>query len=73
MLEAVKIVRSELQEMRNVSSFKSIFNDAVTAAAQLNLDSIELPRQHKPPKRYCGQANAYAASTAEDYYMCHIF
>ena len=72
MLEAVKIVRSELQEMRNVSSFKSIFNDAVTAAAQLNLDSIELPRQHKPPKRYCGPANAHAASTAEDYY-CVIF
>jgi len=72
MLEAVKIVRSELQEMRNVSSFKSIFNDAVTAAAQLNLDSIELPRQHKPPKRYCGPANAYAASTAEDYYMSYF-
>ena len=33
MLESVDLVRSDLQEMRNVSLFESIFNDAVTAAA----------------------------------------
>jgi len=51
LLEAVNIVRSQLQKMRNASSFMAILNNAVTAAAQLNLASIELPRQHKPPER----------------------
>jgi hypothetical protein len=40
----------------------------VTAAAQLNVDGIELPKQHKISKGYCGPVNAHVASSAGDYY-----
>lgn len=68
MLQAVKTVEKQLNQFRSEEKFNQIFTDVNDTIAQLNLKPITLPRQRKPPKRFCGPAAAYEAPTAEIYY-----
>jgi hypothetical protein len=73
MLEAAKLVRDQLTQLRSAENFDKIFDETSIMAEQYALDPVALPRQHRPPIRFTGQGEAYRAETPQEHYRAAFF
>ncbi|CAL8237098.1 unnamed protein product [Arctogadus glacialis] len=73
MLSAVSLVQDSLKSKRNTEHFEAVFKEADDRCGNLSLDPIVLPRTHRPPKRYSGQAPAYTPGSAVDFYRAEFY
>jgi len=68
MVDAVRVVKSQLESMRTTQAFDTLFNASLEAAKRLDLDELEVPRKRRPPARYTGPAEAHGPPTAKERY-----
>lgn len=68
MLEAVEIVRKSLSKLREDCEFGRIMESTKEIVLDADLHPLTLPRVHRPPARFSGQAQCHHADTVEDHY-----
>jgi len=73
MLEAAKLVEGQLTQLRTAEMFDKIYGDVSTMIEQHDIYPVTLPRQRRPPGRFTGQAEAYRAQTAQEYFRAAFF
>jgi len=73
MLAAVGETTAGLRDLRDDKEFERLLADAADVVAELDLETIQVPRQRKPPRRYTGDALSYVATTVSDYYRPLFF
>jgi len=73
MLECVQMVSNELDSLRSDDTFNEIMEKCSSAAVELGLKPMKLPRARKPPARHTGPAVAYAATTLVEYFKPQYF
>jgi hypothetical protein len=73
MLKAVENVIAELNDLRNAETFHDIMNDVDRMVDSHGLYEVCVPRVRRPPRRYCGPAEAHVAESAEEYYRAAFY
>jgi len=73
MLQAVDIVKRELNRMRTMEYVTNMLSEVKRTVDELNLDEIVLPRRRQPPVRFCGSAEPHHAQSTEIYYRLKFF
>ena len=73
MLQAVNNVHGYLTQLRSDEQFREILTSANVQIAELDLEPLILPRRRRPPARFTGPAEAYVATTVEEYYRQAFF
>ena len=70
MLQAINNVHGYryLTQLRSDEQFSEILTSANVQIAELDLEPLILPRRRRPPARFTGPAEAYMATTVEEYY-----
>nr|CAD7571848.1 unnamed protein product [Timema californicum] len=67
LMQAIEIVSSSLQRLRENDEFLLIWGEANKIIVTNNLQPLSLPRQKKPPMRYTSPATAFTSTSVEDY------
>ena len=70
-MEAVNVTISGLLSLRD--NYNLFFKENSEKITELQLETLELPRQRKPPKRFSGAANSYTGESAEEHYRKQFF
>ena len=65
MLQAVNNVHGYLTQLCSEEQFHDILTATNVQIAELDLEPLALPRRRRPPARFTGPAEAYAAATVE--------
>jgi hypothetical protein len=73
MLEAVRMVTQQLQDMRTDDAFRDIFEKVNAMITEHQLEPISIPRQRRPPARLSGPAVAHQFATSEELYRAQYF
>ena len=73
MCSAVEEIVETLLSFRTEDDFDRILNDTNAVCQTLDLETLKVPRQHKPPTRFTGPAEAHVAATVQDYYRPQLF
>ena len=73
MLQAVDAVKLQLSQVRSDEQFTALFTEVNATVAQLDLKTISLPRQRRPPSRYSGAGSSHVAASAEQHYKAEYF
>ena len=73
-MNSVRLVESELINLRTTKKFAIIFKEAQKMSDDLELEYINFTRKRKAPRRYQGNKHAEQLySNAEDYYMVQFY
>ena len=73
-MNSVRLVKSELINLRTTKKFSDIFKEAQRMSDDLGLKYINFPRKRKAPRRYQGSELAEQSySNAEDYYRVQFY
>nr|CAD7569223.1 unnamed protein product [Timema californicum] len=67
LMQAIEIVSSSLQRLRENDEFLLIWGESNKIIVTNNLQPLSLPRQKKPPMRYTSPATAFTSTSVEDY------
>ena len=70
---AMKMTVGALNDLRDEDRFQALFEEAVMLCRESDVPFPELPRQRRPPKRFCGPAPAHTWTTAEEYFRNQYF
>jgi hypothetical protein len=73
MCSAVEEMVETLLSFRTEDDFDRILSDTNAVCQTLDLETLKVPRQRKPPTRYTGPATAHVAATVKDYYRPQFF
>jgi len=73
MVTAMKMTVGALNDLRDEDRFQALFEEAVMLCRESDVPFPELPRQRRPPKRFCGPVPAHSWTTAEEYFRSQFF
>jgi len=73
MCSAVEEMVETLLSFRTEDDFDRIPSDTNAVCQTLDLETLKVPRQRKPPKHFTGPAEAHVAATVQDYYRPQFF
>ena len=74
MLNAVNLVRNQLESLRTEEAFSNILKNAEEKISDLNLAELEMPRKRKVPKRYEDSGiNHLSGNSIEEFYRTQYF
>ena len=68
MLEAAAAVKSQYENMREDDEFDKIWESFEANRKKLALEELGLSRTRKPPVRFCGDGEAFRATTVKQHY-----
>jgi hypothetical protein len=73
MLQAVQLIISTLQGIRNDAKFSDLLKTTLEFIKTNDLGELELPRARRPPARLTGNAAAHVPSTLQDHYRPQFY
>jgi hypothetical protein len=73
MLESTKIVQKQFVDIRLDEKFAELLSEVEQQITEFSLDPLVVPRERKPPARFCGSAEAFHANSVEVHFRIQYF